>query len=330
MKKKLIIAVSVCLAAALLAAGCLYKLNGIYAIAARVRESIVDRIEYASMHRRTTDISGLEPLSDEPGAWYTQYHFISHSGGGIDGKLFTDSRQAWEQSYQNGNRVFDADLQFTSDGVLVLRHSWSDNLETGGVAIKDSTFQRSNDLGTMTFAAQQERLDYDTFMSEKIYGKYDPMSCEDMLRFMAGHEDLYVYCDAKNTRLDVFQQLVDTAGQLGLESVLSRVIVSVADFDLYGQIMDIYPFENAAMRQFPGAEQNYYELAAFCVENGVHAVTIGACYMDDEGARMLEQLGIHLYVAVVDYLSDMRAYRQAGATGAVSNWLYEPDWRYVS
>ena len=32
----------------------------------------------------------IVPLEDEEGAWYSTRHFISHSGGGIDGKLYSD------------------------------------------------------------------------------------------------------------------------------------------------------------------------------------------------------------------------------------------------
>ena len=69
-----------------------------------------------------------EIKSTYSGEWYKKYHIISHGGGEIGGKCNTNSAEAWEKSYLKGNRIFDADLAFTGDHILVLRHEWSDDL----------------------------------------------------------------------------------------------------------------------------------------------------------------------------------------------------------
>ena len=86
---------------------------------------------------KSEKIEELAILDDEENAWYTKYQFISHAGGGIDGKLYSNSLEAWELSYSNGNRVFDSDMMFTKDGELVLRHE-NINLELDDTLIKNT------------------------------------------------------------------------------------------------------------------------------------------------------------------------------------------------
>ena len=59
-------------------------------------------------------------------AKFYDYNVIAHAGGGIDGNIYTDSLEALNQSYQNGTRLFDIDLRFTSDDEIVLRHDWTE------------------------------------------------------------------------------------------------------------------------------------------------------------------------------------------------------------
>lgn len=327
MKKKHFIWIIVFVLFAAVGVMSVYKLDAVYRILSQVRNSISSSIESRHMHEEKVSLAEYEPLENEPGAWYTKYHFIAHSGGAVDGRCYTNSVQAWELSYANGNRVFDADMAFTTDNILVLRHDWNDNLEQGIIMKESHSYTDAN--GMPRQIVSQEQMDYAAFKSTKMYYKYDAMSCEDMLNYMASHEDIYVACDMKDDVIVSYQYLVDKAVEMGVQDVLNRIIVNLYDYDLYDSIMDIFHFKNVTMRQFFSSPNNYYELIAFCVTHDIHVVNVSSCYMKDEGIQLLKNYGIHVIVAVVDYISDMHSYYELGADGAVTNFLYESDWAYV-
>lgn len=286
--------------------------------------------EYSYRHEDLSVCNEIEPITDEPDAWYTKYHFISHAGGGIDGKSYSNSIQAWELSYERGNRLFDADLAFTSDGVLVLRHGWNDNLGQN-IAIKDGNppyIDRNGQIRYLDYSS--ERMNFDSFMNTKVYHKYDPMSCMDMFNFMIEHDDVYVMCDMKDDLSDSYQYLVQTAIDKGMPELLDRIVVSIYNYDDLQTINNIYKFEEIMIRQYINSPHKYSELLQICKENDIHAVSISACYADDEGISQLANHNIHIYVAICDYISDMQVYTELGINGAVSNFLYEDDWKYVS
>lgn len=310
---------------------CVWKVDGIYKLVKKAESTISRRMEYWSMHKENVRLDEEFTLQDEEDAWYTKYHFISHAGGGQNGRTYTNSLEVWENSYEMGNRVFDADMAFTSDGVLVLRHSWIDNLEQGDCSIKDSynIVDANGQMQHIDLSSDDEPISYMEFMSRKIYYSYTPMSCEDMIRFMDEHKDLYVACDMKDDVGQSYQYIVDEAGELSRDDILDRIIVNLYDYESYDKIMNVYPFKNVTMRQHYVHPNNYYEIINFCLTHDVHVVNLSSCYIEDYGVQLLRSRGIHVYVAIVDYISDMKDYHALGADGAVTNWLYEDDWKYI-
>ena len=209
----------------LVAGGILYKKTS------SVRNKVKAEVAELKMSIRKTDISGYEPMIDEEGAWYTKYHFIAHAGGAVDGKLYTNSLEAMEHSYVQGNRVFDIDIELTEDGKLVLRHSWNDNLETSETAIHDS--KRYVDMnGCQQYTYMGETMNYEEFMSTPIFYRYKPMDCINMLKFMDSHKDLYVTIDMKADVITGYRLLVELAKSLEIEEVLKRIIVNIYDYEI--------------------------------------------------------------------------------------------------
>ena len=171
-------------------------------------------------------------------------------------------------------------------------------------------------------------------MHKSIFRKYSPMDLADMIRFMTEHPDLYVAVDAhsfsKNVGIEeTYRVLVETAEQMGEKAILSRIIVNIYDVAEYEKVMAVYPFANVTMRQHGVHPNNYYELLNFCLDHNIHVVNVSQKFMEDEGIRLLEDHGIHIYTAVVDYISDMQDFKNLGASGAVSNFLREDDWQYI-
>ena len=292
----------------------------------RCKNVLKTAYERWEMHKPLVDISNLDCLQDDTCSWYVKYHVISHAGGGINGKCYTNSKEAWDYSYSRGNRVFDADLTFTSDSILVLRHNWEDNLED-----KEDEMSKSKVVldrnGHIQFLTKSIPMNYSQFKKSKIFNLYTPMSCYAMIQYMKTHKDLYIAADMKGDAiLKSYREFVRIAKISASEEVLNRIIVNVYDYDLLNDILKVYPFRNVVARQHYVHPNNYYELACFCIRNNIHVVNVSSCYAYDEGIKILHSKGIRTIVAVADYLSDMKHYRKLGFTGCVSNWLYEDIW----
>lgn len=248
------------------------KADDIYVLTHDYKESRIKEREGWIRHEVRADTASFYPLEDEEGAWYTVYHFISHAGGGIAGRTDTNSRQAWEHSYEMGSRVIETDFGFQENS-----------------------------------------------------GSLDQMSCEDVIGFMQLHPDLYVVYDLKEDCRQKCQYLVNMALYKDAKDVLERIVIGFYEFEDMDEICSVYPFSNLLLRQHAGRADNYYEIAEFCIQNGVHAVDVSEEFLGDQGIQMLIKYGIRVY-AETDFISDMQYYYGTGMSGAVTNWLYEPDW----
>jgi glycerophosphoryl diester phosphodiesterase len=244
---------------------------------------------------------------------------------------YTNTREAWETSYKRGVRVIDADLRFTTDGVLVLRHSWNDNIgqDDQTPMMKSSRILDSN--GTLYNTIQGIPNNLATFKSTKVYRKLTPMTYLDMLAYLHSHRDLYVSCDIKgenNLKPDykaVYTYMVNIARKSGYEDVLQNLIIRCYEYEDLDVILSIYPFQNITMYQQTRNPKNWYELCRFCIERGIHAINIPICYIDDPLVQLFVEKGIHVYVAVVDYLSDVEYLSKKGVSGFVTNYLSEQE-----
>lgn len=135
--------------------------------------------------------------------WYT-YHGIAHALGGLNGKHYLNSIDGFYSNYQKGYRIFEMDLQLTSDNILVGRHTWGNNL--------------SDPLSKNGYPAS-----YREFKNTKLCSRYKPTSFLDMLNAMERYKDFYLMTDSKSTdTVNVkkeFSVLVQTAKRLEKQNI---------------------------------------------------------------------------------------------------------------
>ena len=266
--------------------------------------SVFGVITACSCSRMPEENSVNEQTLNDRDAWYTKYHVIAHSGGGIDGDIFTNSLEAWELSYERGVRIIDADLRFSSDGQVVLRHKWSDYMGED-------------------YENDKKPMDHDSFMKGRIMGRYTPMDLQSMLDFMVSHEDVYVSCDAKCDIEGIYEQMLNKIREMDADDIQERIIVSSYDYEDISVIKDKFSFSNFSIRQYPRHKHDYSELAGYCVENKIPVVMIWRDFLDDEGLDILTDNGLTVWVAVIDDVNDIEGSR--GISGVVSNSLSESD-----
>lgn len=283
--------------------------------------------EWEEKRYRSEEIVSLEEYSaikNRDECW--QYNVIAHGCGGIDGRIYTNSKEAMVLHYENGTRLFDVDLRFTSDGKLVLRHNWKDNLEQEELLEENTVYQR--DELKQSQINQEDAPDLETFRDTKVYKKYTPMTYEDAVEFLKEYQDVMLVIDTKENIEDTYQYIVNHTE----EELLDQIIVSLYRYDDLEIVKKIYPFEHVMFRQHEVYPVNYTELIAFCLEHNIQAININEKYFLNDNMDLFEQYNIKLYVAVVDSLkmySDYKKVIEEDNVGIVSNFIYENDMTFV-
>ncbi len=256
--------------------------------------------------------------------WFEDYKVISHALGGIDGKDYTNSFEALEYSYEKGQRVVEADFQFTSDDVLVLRHYWKDDLG-----------QENSDGSAPTLEEFKNTLIYSAYMpvTAEDLARYMSVTAEDLARYMSSHKDLYLVTDVKHkmksTALEAaIKEFVKIARETD-PSILERVIVQIYCEEDYAKMEKIYPFESYIFTLYKLPKEykdNYGKIAEFCKKAGISVVTMPAKWIKDKSdIEELTENDIMVYVHTVNEQEEAAKMLGYGVNGIYSDYLYESD-----
>lgn len=66
----------------------------------------------------------LNKLKLSDNSFYSEYSYIAHAGGGIEGNTYTNSKEALLQSINNHFKLIEIDLLVTSDKKILGYHDW--------------------------------------------------------------------------------------------------------------------------------------------------------------------------------------------------------------
>jgi len=165
--------------------------------------------------------------------YFQKSFYAAHALGRIDGYDYTNSKEAFEQSYAAGYRVFEVDVELTTDGVPVCMH----DIES---------FNR------MTGYEGGTELLYEDFLSRKIYGKYTPAGVDFIIEMLMKYDDIYFDLDMVYDASVSLDYLINNPvlGELNTTQRLklfNRLIFELYFIEDLEKIDDIYELKNIAI-----------------------------------------------------------------------------------
>lgn len=239
--------------------------------------------------------SAFSKEDDESSPLAVDDHVITHALGGIDGKNYTNSLEAFMHHYDKGSRVFEVDLILTEDNHLVAAHDWK----------------------------KEKPLTLEQFKSRKIEGKYSPLSFEEIVHLLDKYEDVLLITDTK-TKTDeemahVFEQIVKQTADVD-EEILSRIIPQI-----------YHPKELALVRQFYSFEEVFFtlyrtdltdeEVLDFALKNDVKAIVMSKKRYSNAFVQLLNDNGIRAYVHTINDVDAAKEYLDAGVYGVFTDFI---------
>lgn len=235
---------------------------------------------------------------------WQEYGAVCHALGMTkEGDTLTNSREAFEYNYGLGQRVFETDIQITSDNVMVLRHDWGSDLGQAG------SFGWSEEDKPVPTA--------DAFCKALIYGKYTPLTLKDWFGLMKEYPDIYMVTDTKysNEVTEQFRLFADTAISCGCEDVLQRVVVQLYYPEMYEEVMAAYPFQNILLSLYYIGYQGEEKTAGFCREKGIPVLVMPSSWWNEDMRSELEDSGVKIYLHTVDDPDEASRLLNEGADG---------------
>ena len=140
---------------------------------------------------------------------------IAHALGENNGVFYTNSKEAFENSYKKGYRQFEVDLTKTTDNKVVCFHAYNADIY--------------NDL-----KIKQKTFSYDEYMSGKIFSvleyKFTPIDLEQFVSLMKTHKNIKVMMhlhSEKNPQTTQFllNEIIKTVGDD--KQIYNRIYIGI-------------------------------------------------------------------------------------------------------
>ncbi|WP_160724854.1 phosphatidylinositol-specific phospholipase C/glycerophosphodiester phosphodiesterase family protein [Bacillus sp. USDA818B3_A] len=248
---------------------------------------------------------------------------VIHGLGWIDGYYVTNSFEAFKYNYKRGFRVFEVDLNMTSDNYLVARHDWT--------LVHYGWLGQNVPAGTM----DEDPLTFDQVMSLKIHGQYHPVSWKQLLKLMRKYPDIYFVTDTKETDEEAirktFSYLVRETKKVD-PKLLDRIIPQIYSQPMLSYINSYHRFKYIIYTLYKHTNDNIptpKELAEFCVSHHVTAVNGLPFRLTVELQETLHENNIIIYTHTINKPKDAAAYLEKGI-GIYTDYLYYDGKKFIA
>lgn len=250
--------------------------------------------------------------------WYEDNRVVAHALGAIEGRIETNSKEAFINAYENGYKVMEADFTLTSDGMLVVRHDFN----------QDSYFRLEQVVQN-----GNTQMDSNRYKNEKINFKYTPLTAGDLIQLLNQYEDVFLITDSKYTDAATvekeFNVLINTAKSLGMTQVLDRFVIQIYNQDMYKVIKDIYPFDNWIFTLYQLQNPDYDSIGQFCLDNEIDVVTMNYEIAEAGNIKKLTDRGLKVYTHTVNRLLDYKKLLSVGCYGIYTDIIQPHELAYI-
>ena len=247
--------------------------------------------------------------------YVTKQRYIMHAGGSIDNKKYTNSYDALKYNYDNGNRIYEIDLNFTSDQEVVLVHGWSE-------------YDYQYRLG-LKYDKNHPIMDSNTFKNSLIQGKYDSMTIDDLIKFMRNNPYCYFILNIKegynvNISKKMIKRIINSSGNDA--KILNRFVIWGYNPSVIKEVKKLYNFELLSMyyknvKLMDKQINSNEKFINYCVNNGISSIIINSTSYNEEMIRMAKEKGIYVFLYTIDNDVLAQGYFQKGITMIMSNVL---------
>ena len=270
-----------------------------------LKSSIRQKVVFTIASKRIEDFKETDsyaPMTHTGDEWYQTNRLIYHAAGGVDGMSYTNSREALEQTLLRGNRIIEIDFAYTSDGHLVCVHDWN------GIS------------------QQSKALTLDAYRQLRIYGKYTPLTAEELLAYMREYEDLYIVFDTKESNANqVVLDLIELCGEGS--SLPDRFIIQLYSGGNKQILMDAYPFkdENFLFTAYKFGTENPIKILELCYRENISVITAPQGSLSADAIELFAEKGFILFEHTVNRPDEANKALQKGVYGLYTDFLWPDD-----
>lgn len=232
---------------------------------------------------------------------------IAHALGGIDGVIYTNSKEAFLLNYELGKRWFEVDMHLTKDNDLVCFH----NNHEQKIGLVD---KKVNQITTKAF------------LSHKYQGKYTLLTFEQLLELIKDKKDVFIITDTKGwsrTKMDALLWHIDKVDS----ALISRIIPQI----YFPEDMTLIEETENKRGKFASLIFTLYAttmpdnlVVCFIRNTKIPIVTMPTNRVNDTFIKNLHEVNSYLFTHTINSKEEIEQYKKQGIDGFYTDF-YVPS-----
>ncbi|WP_342479111.1 phosphatidylinositol-specific phospholipase C/glycerophosphodiester phosphodiesterase family protein [Paenibacillus sp. FSL H7-0350] len=251
----------------------------------------------------------------EPATGFAAHRVIAHAMGGINDKAYTNTKDAFIANYEQGTRIFEADLLLTSDEQLVARHEWTTGMS-----------KKLGQQEVLPPEKQGEVLTHDEVMNSPVLELYSPLDIEKIINLMEIYPDTYIVTDTKELEpqqvTKQFQLIVEAARKKD-PALLERIVPQIYSREMLEVVKQVYAFPEIIYTLYQ-TEDSDEVVIEFVKQTGVD-ITMPTTRATKSFVRNLKKSGAKVYVHTVNDEQEIVELSRLGVNGFYTDFIPEND-----
>ncbi len=211
---------------------------------------------------------------------------IMHAGGTVELIYYTNSLEALEESYWNGNYLIELDFSWTTDGTLAGIHNWGNG--------------------------RPQAMTAEEFLKLKIEDRYTPITLDTLAPWLEEHPEVRIIPDVKEKNVEAMRLISTRYPHLKNQFIPYVFTRSECDpikqMGFQNLIFMIYSMPQSDWRDAEGNMK-------FIREKEITGIAIAPYQMREKYGRLGREMGIPVLTFTVDRISDMNTYAKVGVDG---------------
>ena len=230
--------------------------------------------------------------------WADKNTWIARSMGGIDKYPYTNSKEAFNKSYKEGIRVFEADISLTSDDSPVAVADWKYFRQMCGMDDEDGG-----------------ALEEEAFLESRIYTRYTPLTYEDIFGLLTSNTDMYLVVDAHEddpeTTKKEMTRFLETAERFDA-SIFDRIIVQVASIECADVLSGLREWDSLVfVIRLSDEGTTVKDTVKGAMERGIRLFAIDSQADDDFLIDRIHMMGGKVFLRACDDAKQAKAIQQS-------------------
>ncbi len=224
---------------------------------------------------------------------------VAHAGGALEGNTYLNCYDAIKQYYEQGIRLFELDVEYTTDNKPVMLHSWD------GFQWKYFGLDRN------------KKCTYEEFMNAKMINNYTPLSVAKLSKYMKEEfPEMFWVTDTKQNN-----KLLLLVIAFEYPELLSRIIPQVYNIDEYYYAKNV-GFENIILTLY-NSNLSDKEIISLCKTHHPFAITMPISRaLDSKLSQKLSKENTYVYTHTVNDVETFKKLQSKGVKGIYTDILF--------